>query len=197
MLHPLRLFLNRLVFQEGEGDQVTFAEASCFEVFGKLHFSFDLVLFASPDFQLDDKFLSAETYHQVHPAAVARFRLNVVEACAVDNGFEETEEQKSALPLQKLVVRLAVFVVNEFLETFDNVRHVELAVLNVLALSHADFSCVFLLVVDGEILLEALLKYQIMNRRLAVNIFDVGKHIRNFNQWIYHRICVRLTIHRD
>ena len=93
MLNPLRLFLNGLVFQEGEGDEIAFAEVACFEVFRKLHLAFDLVFLASPDFQLNDELLAAKTYHQVHSSAVARLRLYVVEACAVYDRFEEAEEQ--------------------------------------------------------------------------------------------------------
>ena len=197
MLNPLRLFLYGLVFQKGEGDEITFVKTSCFEVFRQLHLAFDLVFLSSPDFQLDDELFAAETYHQVHSSAVSRLWLHIVEACAIDNRFEEAEEKQAPLTLQKLVVRIAVLVPDERLETLYDVRHVELAVQNILALCHADFPCVFLLVVNGEILLEALLKYQVMNSRLAVNIFDVGKHIRDFNQGVYHRICVRLTIHRD
>lgn len=99
-VNPLRLGI-LAVFRKVESHEVALVHAARGKETGELVATLLLVFVAVPDFQLDNELLTVVSHHEVHATVVARLRLHVVKADAVNNRLQECEEQQTAF-LQKL-----------------------------------------------------------------------------------------------
>ena len=82
--------------------------------------------------QLDDEFLSVVGNHEIHAAVVARLRLDIVEARAVDDGLQKRQEQQSPLFLHKRLRAVAVLFTQQIPKTSNHMLHVQPAIHHVI-----------------------------------------------------------------